>query len=198
MPTLQNTRHEKFALELAAGKSATEAYVLAGYRPSRRNASRLRTSEDVIGRVKELQAASANHAVITVASICAELDQAIQVAVKGNQAAAMVSASALKAKLAGLMVERVEVSNADPFVGAATYEEVAAIWARLIAKEKNYQMTPEELDKFTMLVRQCHEAIDEFIAGCTAKVVPRTLTPQEAADIERKRLRLGNGSVRPR
>ena len=32
MPTLQNPRHEKFAQELAIGKTADAAYVLAGYR----------------------------------------------------------------------------------------------------------------------------------------------------------------------
>ena len=32
MPTLQNPRHERFAQELAAGKTADAAYVLAGYK----------------------------------------------------------------------------------------------------------------------------------------------------------------------
>lgn len=32
MPTLRNRRHERFAQELAAGKTADAAYVLAGYR----------------------------------------------------------------------------------------------------------------------------------------------------------------------
>ena len=32
MPTLRNPRHERFAQELATGKTADAAYVLAGYR----------------------------------------------------------------------------------------------------------------------------------------------------------------------
>jgi phage terminase small subunit len=35
MPTLRNARHERFAQELAIGKTADAAYVLAGYRANR-------------------------------------------------------------------------------------------------------------------------------------------------------------------
>jgi phage terminase small subunit len=37
VPTLRNPRHERFAQELAAGKTADAAYVLAGYRENRSN-----------------------------------------------------------------------------------------------------------------------------------------------------------------
>jgi hypothetical protein len=42
MPTLQNPRHEKFAQELAAGKSAAEAYAHCGYKPNYGNCIRLK------------------------------------------------------------------------------------------------------------------------------------------------------------
>ena len=38
---LKNPKHERFAQELAKGKSATEAYRLAGYKPDDGHASRL-------------------------------------------------------------------------------------------------------------------------------------------------------------
>lgn len=55
MPVLTNQRHERFAQSLAAGKSASAAYEEAGYVPNRRNASVLKTNQDIINRVKELQ-----------------------------------------------------------------------------------------------------------------------------------------------
>ena len=47
MPVLRNVRHENFAHELTKGKVAHEAYVLAGYRPNRGNATRLCTGNAV-------------------------------------------------------------------------------------------------------------------------------------------------------
>jgi hypothetical protein len=42
MGPLANQRHERFAQALAQGKTATEAYALAGYRANDGNASRLK------------------------------------------------------------------------------------------------------------------------------------------------------------
>jgi alpha-methylacyl-CoA racemase len=124
MPILENPRHELFAQELAKGNSSSEAYVLAGYKPSRKNAARLRANEGVKARLAELQAVSARSTAITIESICAELDQANQVAMSRGQTAAMVSASTLRAKLGGLMIERVEVGGPDAFDEAETIEDV--------------------------------------------------------------------------
>jgi len=65
MPILRNARHELFAQGLAQGKTADAAYENAGYRPNRHNASRLKTNETVIGRVKELQAHQQERFVLT-------------------------------------------------------------------------------------------------------------------------------------
>jgi tripartite-type tricarboxylate transporter receptor subunit TctC len=54
VPVLENQRHELFAQELAKGKSASEAYVSSGYKPSRKNAARLKANEDIAARVAEL------------------------------------------------------------------------------------------------------------------------------------------------
>jgi hypothetical protein len=45
MGPLATQRHERFALFLAQGKTATEAYVLAGYKANDGNASRLKRNE---------------------------------------------------------------------------------------------------------------------------------------------------------
>jgi phage terminase small subunit len=74
MPVLENERHKLFAQQLAQGKTATEAYVLAGFRAHRGNAARLGANERVNARVLEIQAASAKSAEITIQTICGELD----------------------------------------------------------------------------------------------------------------------------
>jgi len=56
MPTLPNPRHERFAQELAKGKSQIEAHELAGYKPHRGNASLLAQDKSIVARVSELQA----------------------------------------------------------------------------------------------------------------------------------------------
>jgi phage terminase small subunit len=55
MAVLQNHRHELFAQGLVEGKTADRAYTDAGFKPSRKNASRLRAKEDIRTRVAELQ-----------------------------------------------------------------------------------------------------------------------------------------------
>jgi Family of unknown function (DUF5681) len=55
MGILTNPRHEFFARELAKGKSANEAYKLAGYRPCRQNAHRLSSNDDIKQRIAELR-----------------------------------------------------------------------------------------------------------------------------------------------
>lgn len=53
---LPNARQERFAQSLAAGMTATDAYIDAGYKPSRAHASRLATNGSIVARVAELQA----------------------------------------------------------------------------------------------------------------------------------------------
>ena len=116
MPILRNARHEKFAQELAAnGLSAYQAYINAGFRPSRQNAARLRAKEDIAARVLEIQAAGAKSAEITVASLIEELEAARVKATDLNQLSAAVRATAEKAKISGLLVEKqqIEVVNTE-------------------------------------------------------------------------------------
>lgn len=54
MPVLKNHRWEKFARELAKGKSAIEAYEIAGFKPHRSSASKLQHAANISQRVSEL------------------------------------------------------------------------------------------------------------------------------------------------
>ncbi|MGC1902074.1 MAG: terminase small subunit, partial [Pseudolabrys sp.] len=76
MGILTNPRHELFAQELAKGKSATEAYTLAGYKPCRQNAARLTTNDDIRARLAEIQAQAATKSEVTVQSLLDELEHA--------------------------------------------------------------------------------------------------------------------------
>lgn len=66
MPELKNARHELFAQELAKGRSATEAYALAGYNGDRAHASRLAAKGNISARKQELLAIAAERTGVTV------------------------------------------------------------------------------------------------------------------------------------
>jgi hypothetical protein len=132
MPILANQRHEKFAQLLAEGKSAAEAYILAGYRANRHNAARLKSFEHVKARVLEICEAAAKSAEITVASLIEELEAARVKATDLNQLSAAVRATAEKAKISGLLVEKqqIEVVNTE-YEPQSTAEVLASVLERV-------------------------------------------------------------------
>lgn len=82
MPALKNTRHERFAQELAKGKSQAEAYEAAGYNPSRSAAARLAADVNICARVSELAERVAARTEITAALITERLLKIADVAEK--------------------------------------------------------------------------------------------------------------------
>ena len=125
MPALSNPKHERFAQELAKGKSQADAYQLAGYKPSEPNASRLTRDDKVAARVAEILERSAIRAEITIATILAELEEARELARKIEQPGPMVSASMGRAKVAGLLVDRTELTGKNG--GPVQHQEVSAL-----------------------------------------------------------------------
>lgn len=113
MTVLKNARHEKFAQELAKGKSQIDAYEAAGYKPDRTAASRLSTNVNIIDRLAELQEKAADVAVITAADIAKQLDEDRKFAKDMGAAAAMVSATMGKAKVLGLIIEKRDLTSSD-------------------------------------------------------------------------------------
>ena len=115
MPPLENQRHELFCQAIAKGETTSKAYEIAGFRPSRSNAARLRAEERIGQRVLEIQTAGAKSAKITVASLLDELEHARQRADSLGQLSASVRAISEKARLAGLVVEKqqIEVVNTE-------------------------------------------------------------------------------------
>jgi phage terminase small subunit len=113
MTTLKNSRHELFAQEIAKGRAQREAYQAAGYLTKSdgatdASASRLLSNAKVANRIRELQTEAAKSIEVTVNSLIAEAERARALAESKDQASAMVSAIALKARLAGLLIDKTE------------------------------------------------------------------------------------------
>jgi len=113
MPALDNPRHELFAQKIAKGRTQREAYRSAGYitksdGATDANASRLLSNAKVANRIRELQTEVAKSIDVTVISLIAETERARGLAESKDQASAMVSAITLKARLAGLLVDKTE------------------------------------------------------------------------------------------
>jgi phage terminase small subunit len=54
MAALQNARHERFAQELASGKTLEQAHRMAGYKASRSGASQLKQNINISARINEI------------------------------------------------------------------------------------------------------------------------------------------------
>ena len=108
MAALPNQRHEKFAQGIAEGRSATEAYKSAGYTPNDGNAARLKGNERIRTRVAELQGCGAAQAAVTLQSLIEEATDIQAKAMADGKYSAAVAALTVKAKLAGLWVDKAE------------------------------------------------------------------------------------------
>ena len=110
MPSLSNPRHERFAQELAKGKSAAQAYVDAGYEADGHsaevNASRLLRKAEVSRRVAELQERGAMRTEITIEKLTEMLLEDREAARAAGQFGPAISALEKIAKLHGLFNER--------------------------------------------------------------------------------------------
>lgn len=73
-----------------------------------KRASELIANGEVKGRIAELQAQAVERALVTVQSLTDELEEARALALQEGQPSAAVSASMGKAKLHGLLTEKVE------------------------------------------------------------------------------------------
>jgi phage terminase small subunit len=107
---LNNQRHERFAQLIAQGKSATAAYIEAGYSETGAdaNASRLIGNDSVAARIQHLKATAAQQAVVTAQMALEQL--AIEMAGTGpdTSSGARTKAAELILKYHGAFTERTE------------------------------------------------------------------------------------------
>jgi hypothetical protein len=139
MAALTNPRYEAFAHAivqgLGQGTSQGSAYVAAGYQAkdagkrggsAEAAASRLLNKvKPILQRVIEIQDQARAKAKVTIETIANELDEARGVAKANDQASAMVAATATKAKLYGLQVDKQEVGRAGDFSQASSVQAIA-------------------------------------------------------------------------
>lgn len=85
MPILSNPRHERFAQELAQGKTATEAYELAGYKGNDSNAARMNGNDRIKERVSEILGHAAERVEINRAWVLGRLVENAERAMQAQQ-----------------------------------------------------------------------------------------------------------------
>ena len=73
MRVLDNTRHELFAQNIAAGKTLAEAYVIAGFKDNHSNASTLAKNPAIAERVNQIKRIAAKAAMVTKERVLAEI-----------------------------------------------------------------------------------------------------------------------------
>lgn len=117
MPVLSNPKHERFAQELAKGKSQIDAYETAGYRPNPSAASRLSDDVKICERVSEIQERGAIRSEVTIASLTADLLELKDAGKSlGEAPGFQVARAAIMdiAKLNGLIIDKAQSEvNAD-------------------------------------------------------------------------------------
>jgi hypothetical protein len=150
MPTLKNHRHEAFAQALARGDSAAKAYIEAGYKANTGNASTLKSDKSVSKRIEEIQeeqlalhqqatAEAAANAKVTYESLIAEAEAArVKAMAEKGGAAAAVSATTVKAKLAGMWRDKVDQHN----TGTPAYERIERVIVERPSAEDRLLPTP--------------------------------------------------------
>jgi phage terminase small subunit len=195
MPPLKNNRHELFCLALAEGQSANQAYERAGYTPNDSNCIRLRQHPKVQARLNELQAEAAKKSEVTVQSLLAELEDARAKASSLDQLNAAVRAIEAKARVSGLLVQKIEqrVTIEDQYESAATADELCRMFALNFADD--VILTDPELNQLADMLKDATRRMKEFVASCRAKPVNASAYSQRRTELDRRKLT--NGSRRP-
>jgi phage terminase small subunit len=187
---LRNTRHERFVALLLEGKSASAAYAEAGYTADDANGSRLHANPKIQARLAESQTEVAKETKISVESLLGELESARKTAVDLEQLSAAVRAIESKAKISGVLVQRVEIGRPGDFSHCDSIEEVAD---NLVEISLNHYHDFRPADR-QALVEMCNRHTAETNAFIEAIKARPFLTNNPPP----KRLTFGNGNGKAR
>ena len=194
MPPLPNPRHERFAQALFKGHTADESYALAGYKPNDGNCIRLKGNERLKARLIELQTEAAKASEVTVESLLAELEAARVRADSLDQLSSVVKAISEKAKISGLLVQRVEVGSPGAFDECESYAELADKMLDEI-ETRFHPVTDDDREGLTELIERQAGELGEFLASIKARPVngmpenPHNVIAREAQERRRQRRR---------
>ena len=117
--TAAAVRREQLAHAIARGLSVAEAMREVGYTETTANTGRIKQGKklvrvmehpEVAARVAEIRAGARQQAEATTATIAAQLDEAFEMAREDRKPGPMISAANSKAKLLGLIVDKVDVN----------------------------------------------------------------------------------------
>jgi hypothetical protein len=178
MAQLPNMKHEAFCRALMEGRSASAAYVAAGFKPSTANAARLRATEAIQCRLAELSAEAAAKHEITIEGILEELNVAIELATKRGMPNALINAALAKSRLGGLLIDRskVEITNDDRYNLLDDCKTPEAISRRLADDELNglvnFRWLPIDEDDRAYLASiwlECFQRVREFVVSVEAR-----------------------------
>src|SRR5262249_36088801 len=160
----------------------------------RGNASRLKANESILARVAELQAAAAKSSEVTVKSLLDELEQARVQATSLRQFSAVVRSIESKARISGLLTEKVEITNVYQRFDECDSAQAIAARMHQELKSEGYDLSPEDI----AAVQSHMDAAIQIINAAKAKPV-NAISSQALQRHERRRLGLaqrpsGNGS----
>jgi hypothetical protein len=127
MPTLKNSRRERFARLLASGKTAIDAYDEAGYSRNDGNAAAMAKKEEIKSRVMEINGLAAHRAAITKEKLIEWADEIRREACAHAQYSAAIAALKEIGILTGLRVERVERGGPHEFAQVSTEQLLAEL-----------------------------------------------------------------------
>jgi phage terminase small subunit len=113
-------KQEKFALEVASGKTQSDAYRAAfNVRPTTKDttvnvsASKLMADPNISQRVEELRKPIADKAMVTLESHIERLKELAMMAIDQGQIAAAIKAEELCGKASGVYVEKRQITGLD-------------------------------------------------------------------------------------
>jgi len=161
--------------------------VQAGFKANRGNASRLKANESIATRLAELQNEAAKDATVTIESLLRELEAARNQASSLNQLGAATQAIMGKAKIAGLLVqrveERVEIGGPGDFSPDDTPEDIARGVVESIMGSDLHVLSEEEFE--TLAAATLQRTLDLVAAIEKFKVRNSTESPETVAYRER-------------
>ncbi len=132
MAILDNVRHERFAQELATGRSATDSYEFAGFKRDDGHASRLAGQGRIKARVMELKQEAARMADIRRQDIIELLRADHDLARERGQMAAAIRAAELLGKSIGMFGDHPEIDPATEEFNKLPVEEMRKRVADLV------------------------------------------------------------------
>jgi hypothetical protein len=187
MGPLSNVRHERFVALLLEGKSASAAYAEAGYAPDDGNAAKLKAHPRVQERLAEMQTEVSKETKISIQSVIEELTDLTAKATNRNQFTAAIRAVVEKARIAGLLIEPVEIGSPGSFEHCNSTGEVVDDMFKYMLNPY-HAVTAQDRDDLIAMMNRHNDETNQFIEAIKAR-------PYLTNNPSPKRLIFGNGKA---